>query len=171
MSRRFASRNFDVPVRRAMQGHPFDALALDFFTLHYGSPALDLASFLYMSTTQWVLEVHWDDLLNTYCSALSASVPPGVHVSGRTEIDAEMVATTVKAFAKTMIGLPFLLRTKNDELDSLVTSDDPVDYFLALGGDMATERLADIVKHLVNIDYTDVGRDFHSDPAENLISK
>lgn len=145
------------------QGHPFDALALDFFTLNYGSPALDLASSLLCLPLSGCLKY---DLLNTYCSALSASVPPVVHVPGRAEIDAEMAA-----FAKTMIGLPFLLRTKNDELDSLVTSDDPVDYFLALGGDMATERLADIVKHLVNIDYTDVGRDFHSDPAENLISK
>jgi len=55
---------------------PFDATAIDYSTLHYGSPALDLSSFLYMSTTQPVREAHWDDLLDAYCVALAGSVRP-----------------------------------------------------------------------------------------------
>lgn len=144
-------------------GRPFDVLPVDFFMLHYGSPALDLSSFLYASSTQRLREKHWDDLLDTYCTALAASVPPGVYVPGRPEIDAELAATAVNGFAKALTGVPYLLRSRSDELDSLVTSDDPIEYFLALGGDLATECLADIVQHLVDMSYTNVGRDLHSD--------
>jgi len=87
------------------------------------------------------------------------SVPQGVRIPDRTEIDAEMAATAVNGLSKTLIGLPYMLRSRSDELDSLVTSDDPLDYFLALGGDMVTECLADAVQHLVDMGYTDVGRD------------
>ncbi|XP_003243924.1 uncharacterized protein LOC100575630 [Acyrthosiphon pisum] len=137
-------------------GRPFDVLPIDYFMLHYGSPALDLSSFLYISTTQRLRETHWDDLLDTYCAALATSVPPGVRIPGRTEIDAEMAATAVYGFTKALIVVPYMLRSRSDELDSLVTSDDPLDYFLALGGDMATECLADAMQHLVDMGYTDV---------------
>jgi len=148
------------------RGCPFDALPTDFFMLHYGSPALDLSSFLYTSSSQRVREKHWDDLLDTYCTALAASVPPGVYVAGRPEIDAELAATAVNGFAKALTFLPYFLRSRSDELDSLMTRDDPVEYFLALGGDLATECLADIVQHLVDMSYTNVGRrDLHSDSA------
>lgn len=148
-------------------GRPFDALALDFFMLHYGSPALDMSTFLYMTTTQSVREAHWDEFMDTYCAALAASVPPCVHVTGRAEIDAEMAATATHGFVKASIGLPFMLRARSDELDSLMTSDDPVDYFLALGGDLATEYSADIVQHLIDMGYTNVRRDLHSNPVND----
>uniref|UniRef100_A0A2S2PH61 CHK kinase-like domain-containing protein n=1 Tax=Schizaphis graminum TaxID=13262 RepID=A0A2S2PH61_SCHGA len=150
---------------------PFDATAIDFSTLHYESPALDISSFLYMSTTQRVREAHWDDLLDTYCAALAASVPPGVRVPCRAEIDAEMADAAINGIAKASFALPFMLRDRSDTLDSLATSDDPMHYFLALGGDMATECLADIVMHLADMGYTDAGRDGHSDLADNTDSK
>lgn len=140
---------------------PFDATAIDYSTLHYGSPALDLSSFLYMSTTQQVREAHWDDLLDTYCVALAGSVPPGVRVPCRSEIDAELDEVAVNGLATASFILPFALCDRSDlTLESLMTSDDPVDYFLALGGDEATEYLADIVKHFVDVGYA--GRCGHS---------
>jgi len=69
-----------------------------------------------------------------------------------------MAATAVNGLAKTLTSLPYMLRSRSIELDSLVTSDYPLDYFLALGGDMATEYLANVVQHLVDMGYTDVGR-------------
>lgn len=106
-------------------GRPFDVLPIDFFMPHYGSPALDLSSFLYISTTQRLRETHWDDFLDTYCSALATSVPPGVRIPCRAEIDAEMAATAINGLAKTLASLPYMLRSRSDELDSLVTSDNP----------------------------------------------
>ncbi|XP_022176935.1 uncharacterized protein LOC111038226 isoform X2 [Myzus persicae] len=149
-------------------GHPSDATSVDFGTVHYGSPALDLSSFLYMSTTQQMREAHWDDLLDAYCAALANAVQPGVRVPDRAEIDAEMAATAVNGFAKASFTLPFMLHDRSDSLDSLATSDDPADYFLALGGDVATECLADMVQHFVDMGYPDVRRDLvHSNPVEN----
>ncbi|XP_022176945.1 uncharacterized protein LOC111038231 [Myzus persicae] len=137
-------------------GRPFDALTIDFTMPHYGSPALDLSSFLYTSTAQQMRESHWDDLLDIYCSTLAKCVPPGVRVPNRAEIDAEMAATAINGLAKAFTGVPYFLRSRTDELDMLMTSDDPMDYFLALGGDVATECLADTVQHLVDMGYTDV---------------
>lgn len=148
-------------------GRPSDALAMDFSTIHYGSPALDLSSFLYMTTTQQVRELHWDDLLDTYCSALAASVQPDVRVPGRAEIDAEMAENAINALGKVSFCLPFLLHDRSDTLDSLMTSDDPLDYFLGLGGDMATEYLADMVQHFVDMGYIDVKSEVLSNSVKN----
>ncbi|CAI6343935.1 unnamed protein product [Macrosiphum euphorbiae] len=67
MSRRLPQQHVVIPVRR-------ERMSVDFSTLHYGSPALNLSSFLYISTTQRMRESHWDHLLDTYCAALAASV-------------------------------------------------------------------------------------------------
>ncbi|XP_022176938.1 uncharacterized protein LOC111038227 isoform X2 [Myzus persicae] len=152
-------------------GRPFDAIAIDFSTIHYGSPALDLSSFLYISTTQRMRELHWDDLLDIYCGALAKSVLPGVLVPSRAEIDAEVAEIAINAFAKASFYLPFMLcDTGSNSLDTLATSDDPVDYFLALGGDMATECIADMVQHFVSMGYTDVSRGDRSNPVKNAYS-
>lgn len=150
---------------------PFDATAIDYSTLHYGSPALDLSLFLYMSTTQAVREAHWDDLLDAYCVALAASVPPGVRVPCRAEIDAELDEVAVNGLATASFILPFKMRNRSDQtLESLMTSDDPIEYFLALGGEVATEHLADVVKHFVDMGYA--GRCGHSsNPVENTNPK
>jgi len=151
-------------------GRPFDALVIDFYSIHYGSPALDLSSFLYMSTTQRMRELHWDDLLDTYCAALAASVQPDVPVPGRAEIDVEMAETAINAFAKVSLGLPYMLRDRSGTLESLATSDDPVDYFLELGGDIATECLADMVQHFVDMGYINARRDVNTNHVKDANS-
>lgn len=136
-------------------GRPFDALIVDFFESRYGSPALDLSLFLYTSTTQQVRETHWDDLLDVYCAALAASVPTGVRFPDRGELDAEMATSAIFGFAEASLILPYKLRENSDSLlGTVATSDDPVEYFLALGGDVGTDRLADLVQHMVDMAYT-----------------
>ncbi|XP_060871639.1 uncharacterized protein LOC132945860 [Metopolophium dirhodum] len=136
-------------------GRPFDALIMDFFESRYGSPALDLSLFLYTTTTQQVRETHWNDLLDAYWAALTAAVPPGVRFPNRAELDAEMAASAIVGFLGASFILPYKLRDNSDQLlDSVATSDDPVDYFLVLGGDACTDCLADLVQHMVDLAYT-----------------
>jgi len=136
-------------------GRPFDALIMDFFETRYGSPALDLSLFLYTTTTQQVRETHWNDLLDTYWATLAAAVPPGVRFPDRAELDAEMAAFAIVGFVGASVILPYKMRDNSDSLlDSVVTSDDPIDYFLVLGGNAGTECLADLVQHMVDMEYT-----------------
>jgi len=136
-------------------GRPSDALVMDFFELRYGSPALDLSLFLYTTTTQQVRETHWDNLLDAYWAALTAAVPPGVRFPDRAELDAEMATSAIVGFVGASFILSYKLRDNSDPLlDSMVTSEDPVDYFLVLGGDVGTECLADLVQHMVDMAYT-----------------
>ncbi|XP_022176949.1 uncharacterized protein LOC111038236 [Myzus persicae] len=136
-------------------GRPSDALIMDFFETRYGSPALDLSMFLFTTTTQKVRETHWDDLLNAYCAALTAAVPPGVRFPNRAELDSEMATSAIVGFVEASFILPYKLRDNSDPLlDAVATSDDPVDYFLALGGDECTNILADLVQHMVDMAYT-----------------
>jgi hypothetical protein len=136
-------------------GLPFDALIMDFFDVHYGSPALDLSLFLYTATSQQTRGTCWDELLDAYCAALAAAVPPAVRVPDRAELDAEMAATAIVGFARASFILCYRLRDNSDPLlDSMATSDDPVDYFLALGGDAGTDCLADLIQHLIDMEYT-----------------
>jgi len=90
---------------------------------------------------QRMRESHWDHLLDTYCAALAASVLPSARVPNRAEIDADMAATAVNGFAKATFCVPFMLRDRSDTLDSLVTSEDLLDYFLEMGGRRHGNRL------------------------------
>lgn len=97
----------NVMFRHDEAGNPVDALLFDFGTPLYGSPALDLSFLLYMNTTQTVRQSRWDDLLDAYCSTLASSVPCGVRVPGRNELDSEMAASALYGLAVTCFFYPF----------------------------------------------------------------
>lgn len=121
-------------------GRPVDALLFDFGTPRYGSPALDLSFALYMNTTQRLRERRWDDLLDVYCEALAAAVPPGVRVPGRAELDAEMAASAMFGFAHVSFFLPYQM-------------DLPDTMFGYVASDAASECLADVIRHFIGAGY------------------
>jgi len=136
-------------------GLPVDVLLFDFGTPNYGSPALDLSFFVYMNTTQELRKSRWDDLLNVYCNTLAETVPSGVRVPNRAELDSEMAASAFFGFAHASFFLPFQLKpgnTLNDELDD----EAKVEWFLQVGGDIGTDLVADMVQHIVDMKYTNV---------------
>jgi len=66
-----------------------------------------------------------------------------------------MATSAIFGFAEASLILPYKLRENSDSLlGTVATSDDPVEYFLALGGDVGTDRLADLVQHMVDMAYT-----------------
>jgi len=132
-------------------GCPFDALIMDFFNIRYGSPAPDLSLFLYKTTSQQMCRTHWDELWDAYCAALTA----GVRVPDPAELEAEMALCAIVVFATASFMLCYKLRDYSDPLlDSIATSDDPVEYFLALGGDAGTECISNMVQHMIDMAYT-----------------
>ncbi|XP_016659180.1 uncharacterized protein LOC100164898 [Acyrthosiphon pisum] len=143
----------NVLFRYDEAGHPVDVLLFDFGTPRYGSPALDLSFFFYMNTTQNLRESQWDDLLNAYCLTLAASVPAGVRVPNKAELNFEMATYTYYGFAHASFFLPHQLESndlKNEEMDD----EEMLEWFLQLGGDVGSGLVADIVQHIVDMEYT-----------------
>jgi len=133
--------------------HPVNVLMFDFGTPRYGSPALDLSFFFYMNTTQNLRESKWDDLLNAYCLTLAESVPDGVLVPNRAELDSEMATFAYYGFAHASFFLPYQLESNaidNEGMDD----EETLEWFLQQGGDVGSNLVADIVQHIVDKEYT-----------------
>lgn len=128
-------------------------LLFDFGTPRYGSPALDI--FLYMNTTQDMRESRCDDLLNEYCSTLAKSVPSVVRVPNKDELNSEMAICAFFGFARASFFLPHQLKA-NVIYNDKMSEEENVEWLLKLGGNIGSDRVADIVQHIVDMKYTNV---------------
>lgn len=142
----------NVLFRHDEAGSPADALLFDFGTPIYGSPALDLSFFLYMNTTQTLRESRWDDLLDAYCSTVASSVPSGVRVPNRTELDSEMATCALYGFAIASFFLPMQLEQNLIPFDEK-DDDQIIEIILQCGGEAGTERVAGMVQHFIDMGY------------------
>jgi len=147
----------NVLFRYDESGLPADVLLFDFGTSRYGSPALDLSFFLYMNTTQNLRKSRLDDLLNAYCLTLAESVPSGVRVPNRAELDSEMSKCAFLGFAHAFFFLPHQLESDNTYREGM-DEEETTEWLLQLGGDTATDRVADLVQHIVDMEYTNLLR-------------
>lgn len=133
---------------------PVDTLLFDFGTPCYGSPALDLSFFLYFNTTQEMRENRWDDLLDAYCDSLAATVPSHIHVPSRSNLDAEMASSACCGFLKAVFFQPCQIQ---NGLDQNKYRDIPLEKsILMVGGGAATEYMAHMIQHFVDMGYTKV---------------
>ncbi|XP_060871621.1 uncharacterized protein LOC132945847 [Metopolophium dirhodum] len=143
----------NVLFRYDEAGHPVDVLLFDFGMPRYGSPALDLSFFFYMNTRQNLRESRWDDLLNAYCLTLAESVPSGVRVPNRAELNSEMATFSYYGFANASFFLPHQLES-NAIINVEMEEEEILELFLRLGGDIGSDIVADIVQHIVDMEYT-----------------
>jgi len=136
-------------------GLPVDVLLFDFGTPRYGSPVFDLSFFLYMNTTQKVRGSRLDDLLNEYCLTLAKTVPSGVRVPSRAELDSEMAKCAFYGFIHASYFLPHEVETnvvhRKDMNDEAI-----LEWLLQVGGDTGTDKVADLIQHIVDMGYTNV---------------
>jgi len=136
-------------------GRPVDVLPFDMATIRYGSLAIDLSFFLYLNMDRQTRDDHWDELLDVYCAAL-AEEAGDVPIPTRDQIDAEMHEngfvglSHVAYFARVMLE-------ENKVLNSVefteADNSQLLDLFLLLGGDFATEWVADAVHHFLRRKY------------------
>lgn len=139
---------------------PVDAMAFDMATIRYGSPAIDLSFFLYMNTDRQLREVHWDELLNAYCAALSlcvADMADCVLIPDREQIDAEI---RQHAFYGLMHASFFVRIMLEDSLNPLEWAthkpEEVINLLLMYGGNRATETIADVLQHFIDIKYNNL---------------
>lgn len=141
-------------------GKPVDVLVFDMATVRYGSPMLDLSFILYMNMDRETRDEHWDTLLDTYCTVLSAAVADmadSVQVPDRDQVDVEMRRhalfglTQAAYFVRVMSERHKAVDTK--EIFGLDHEEQVFQYIWALGSDEATDVIVDIVQHYLNLRY------------------
>lgn len=143
-------------------GLPTDVLPFDMATIRYGSPALDLSFFLYMNTDRRMRDVHWDELLDTYCAALAAAVSDGtdvVRVPNREQLDAEMSERAFYGLVHVSFFVRYMMEVQQSDRPiqfSGKTDEEASNLVLSFGGDSATDVIADAVQHFIDLRYANV---------------
>lgn len=143
-------------------GLPTDMLPFDMATVRYGSPALDLSFFLYMNTDRRTRDVHWDELLNTYCAALVAAlsdVTDVVRMPDRKQLDAEMHERGFYGLAHVSFFVRFMMEV-NQSVHPIQfigkTDEEILNLIMSFGGDSATDIIADAVQHFIDLRYSNI---------------
>uniref|UniRef100_A0A2S2NFP6 CHK kinase-like domain-containing protein n=1 Tax=Schizaphis graminum TaxID=13262 RepID=A0A2S2NFP6_SCHGA len=138
-------------------GRPVDALAYDMATVRYGSPAIDLSFFLYMNTDRQTRDDHWDALLDAYCETLAAAAG-NVLVPDRGRLDVEMREHAFYGLAHTSFFLRILLEEQKpiEPLKIGMSDDEVLMFLLSYGGERATDWIADIVQHYLDMAYSEM---------------
>lgn len=144
-----------------VDGRPVDMLVFDMATVRYASPVIDLSFFLYMNTDRQTRDVHWDELLDTYCAALAAAlsdVSDVVRVTNREQLNAEMSEYAfygmahVLFFKRVMVTETFT----TNPIEELVNTDNEhmLRMWMSFGGDKATDLIVEAFQHFIDVTYT-----------------
>jgi hypothetical protein len=145
-------------------GKPCDAVFCDFQTVRYASPAIDLSFFMYLNTSPELRNQHWDDLFGEYHATLTRTLARILDCSveellpdyGLDEFRKDFV---VHGFYGYMICSYFLGEVsvdREDQIDFNVMCHksirDVSHAFIRQGGELVSQQLADILKHLASKD-------------------
>jgi hypothetical protein len=143
-------------------GKPCDAVLFDLQQVKYASPAIDLSVFMYLNTSSELRNQHWDDLFGEYHANLTRTLACILGCSveelspdyGLDEFQKDFVA---HGFYGYMVCSYFLGETsvgREDQVDfSVMTRGNIRDLahaFLRQGGELVSQQLADILKHLAS---------------------
>jgi len=143
-------------------GKPCDAVLCDFQNVKYASPSIDLSLFVYMNTSSELRNQHWDDLFGEYYATLSrtlacilgCSVEELLPDYGLDEFQKDFVAHGFYGYMICSYFLGQMSMDREDQVDFNVICHRNVRDFLPLfisqGGELVSQQLADILKHLAS---------------------
>jgi hypothetical protein len=149
---------------RYESGKPREAVLFDFQTFTYASPVIDLSLFMYLNTSSELRNQHWDDLFGEYhvtltrtlARILGCSVEELLPDYGLEQFQKDFVA---HGFYGYMICSYFLGQMSMDREDQINFNvmcrrdvRDLADAFVPQGGELVSQQLADILKHLASKD-------------------
>jgi uncharacterized protein YcgL (UPF0745 family) len=143
-------------------GKPCDSVLFDLQQVTYASPAIDLSLFMYLNTSSELRNHHWDDLFGEYHTTLIQTLARILVCSIEDllpdyGLDAFLKDFVDHAFYGYMICSYFMGQmtvNREDQVDMNVMTRrhirDLADAFLPLGGELVSEKLADILKHMAS---------------------
>jgi hypothetical protein len=141
-------------------GKPCDAVMFDFQRVTYASPAIDLSFFMYLNTSSELRKHHWDDLFGEYHTTLTQTLARilGCSIEDLLPdygLDAFQKDFVEHGFYGYMICSYFLGQMsvdREDQVDYMVMSRrnirDLAHAVLSVGGELVSQKLAEILKHL-----------------------
>ena len=141
-------------------GKPCDAVLFDFQTMKYASPTIDLSLFMYLNTSSELRNQHWDDLFGVYHATLTRTLARILDCSvedllpdyGLDEFQKDFVAHGFYGYMICSYFLGEMSVDREDQVDFNVLVQrnvrDLTHAFLRQGGELVSQQLADILKHL-----------------------
>ncbi|PNF34666.1 hypothetical protein B7P43_G05471 [Cryptotermes secundus] len=144
-------------------GKPCDAILFDFQNVKYGSPVIDLSLLMYLNMSSELRAQHWDDLFGEYHVALTGTLAEILGCSveellpdfGLEEFRKEFVGHCLYGYLICSFFLPQMLVEQKDQMDYssfyLRTIREVAHQCCDLGGELATQKLADILKHVAAV--------------------
>jgi hypothetical protein len=145
-------------------GKPCDTVFCDFQMIRYASPAIDLSFFMYLNTSSELRNQHWDDLFGEYHATLirtlarilGCSVEELLPDYGLDEFQKDFVAHGFYGYMICSYFLGHMSVEQEDQVDFTVMCHrsirDVAHEFSRQGGELVTQQLADILKHLASKD-------------------
>jgi hypothetical protein len=137
-------------------------MLIDLQQVKFASPAIDLSVFMYLNTSSELRNYHWDDLFGEYHTTLIQTLAGILGCSIEEllpdyELDAFKKDFVEHGFYGYMVCSYFMgqmMVDRDDQVDVNVMSRrdirDLADALLPLGGELVSEKLADILKHLAS---------------------
>jgi hypothetical protein len=144
-------------------GKPCDVILFDFQTVKYASPAIDLSLFMYLNMSSELRAQHWDDLFGEYHATLTGTLAEILGCSveellpdyGLEEFHKEFVGHCLYGYMICSFFLPEMLVQQKDQVDHEIlfkkSLNEVADMSINLGGEPASQKLAEILKHLASI--------------------
>jgi hypothetical protein len=148
---------------RYKSGKPHDVILFDFQTVTYASPAIDLSLFMYLNTSPELRAQHWDELFATYHTSLTGTLADILGCSadellpdyGLEKFQKEFADYGLHGYLICSFFLPEMMVDRKDQVDLDVmcrrSFRELTDAYSVLGGELASQKLADILKHLASI--------------------
>ena len=144
-------------------GKPCDAILFDFQSVKYASPTIDLSVFMYLNTSSELRTQHWDDLFGEYHATLTqnlsrilgCSVDELMPEYGLEEFQKDFVAHGLYGYMICSFFLGEMLVDREDQVDyndmCRRNMRDLADAYNIQGGELASQKVADILKHLASM--------------------
>ena len=145
-------------------GKPCDALLFDFQQVTYSSPTIDLSFYMYLNTSSELRNQHWDDLFGEYHATLTRNLACILGCSvevllpdyGLDEFRKDFVAHGFYGYMVCSYFLGEMLVDREDRVDYKVMCRrnvrDLAHVYNSQGGELVSQQLADILKHLASKD-------------------
>jgi len=149
---------------RYNSGKPCDAVLCDLQNVKYASPAIDLSLFMYLNTSSELRNQHWDDLFGEYHATLTRTLARILGCSveellpdyGLDEFREDFIVHGFYGYIICSYFLGQMSVEREDRIDFNIWTRrnvrDLAHAFLPKGGELVSQQLADILKHLASKD-------------------
>ncbi|KAI5695326.1 hypothetical protein M8J75_014615 [Diaphorina citri] len=131
---------------------PTDVKFIDWADVVYATPVLDLALFLFLSTSQQLRSTHWDTMIQTYYASLRSETDKfQVAVPSYEDMCDEFKDNCMLAFFVSSFFLPQMMTKPKERCDWINKSEEEnMKEMLECGGAPASKATGEVLMHMID---------------------